>query len=80
MSYAPGNEKIHVALTRDGVTVAKPELEPIEVILSPGELEKIDSWRSELQTSSRGDTIRRLIKLGLKESDGGGGSTPIITP
>ena len=63
-----------------GMIVAKPELERIEVILSPGELEKIDSWRSELQISSRGDAIRRLIKLGLKESEGDGGSTPITTP
>ena len=62
-----------------GVRVANTELERIEIILSPGELEKIDSWRSELQIGSRGDAIRRLIKLGLKESDGGGESTPIIT-
>jgi len=60
--------------------VANQELERIEILLSPGELEKIDSWRSELQIDSRGDAIRRLIKLGLKKSDGNDGSTPIITP
>ena len=63
-----------------GVRVAKPELERIEVLLSPGELEKIDNWRSELQIGSRDDAIRRLIKLGLKASDGNGESTPIIAP
>jgi hypothetical protein len=63
-----------------GVRVAKPELERIEVLLSPGELEKIDDWCSELQIGSRGDAIRRLIKLGLKASDGDDESTPIIAP
>jgi hypothetical protein len=63
-----------------GVRVAKPELERIEVLLSPGELEKIDDWRSELQIGGRGDAIRRLIKLGLKASDGDGESAPIIIP
>jgi hypothetical protein len=53
-----------------GVRVVKPELERIEVLLSPGELEKIDTWRSELGIDSRGDAIRRLIKLGLKAADG----------
>ena len=62
------------------VRVANQELERIEILLSPGELENIERWRSELQIGSRGDAIRRLIKLGLKESDGDGGSTPIITP
>ena len=61
------------------VRVANQELERIEILLSPGELEKIERWRSELQIGSRGDAIRRLIKLGLKESDGSGESTPIIT-
>ena len=60
--------------------MANQELERIEILLSPGELENIERWRSELQIGSRGDAIRRLIKLGLKESDGGGESTPIITP
>ncbi len=63
-----------------GVRVAEPELERIEVLMSPSELKKIDSWRSELQIGSRGDAIRRLIKLGLKASDGDGESTPIIIP
>lgn len=63
-----------------GVRVAEPELEHIEVLLSTGELEKIDSWRSELQIGSRSDAIRRLIKLGLKASNGDGESTPIIAP
>jgi hypothetical protein len=62
------------------VRVANQELERIEVLLSPGEIEKIDSWRSELQIGSRGDAIRRLIKLGLKASDGDGAPTPIVTP
>ena len=62
-----------------GVSVAKSDLEHIEVLLSPSELEKIDNWRSELGIGSRGDTIRRLIKLGLKTVDGDGGSSPIIT-
>ncbi len=63
-----------------GVRVAEPELERIEVLLSPSELEKIDSWRSELQIGSRDEAIRRLVKLGLKASDGDGESTLIITP
>ncbi len=60
--------------------VATPELERIEVLLSPNELERIDDWRSELQVGSRGDAIRRLIKLGLKASGGDGAPTPIVTP
>jgi len=60
--------------------VAKPELERIEVLLSPSELERIDDWRSELQVGSRGDAIRRLIKLGLKASGGDGAPAPIVTP
>ena len=62
-----------------GVRVAEPELERIEVLLSHGELEKIDNWCSELGIGSRGDAIRRLIKLGLKTADGDGESPPIIT-
>ncbi len=62
-----------------GVRVAKPELERIEVLLSPGELEKIDTWCSELGISSRGDAIRRLLKLGLKAAGGDGEPSPIIT-
>ena len=61
------------------VRVAKPELERMEVLLSPSELEKIDNWRSELQIGSRGDAIRRLIKLGLKASGDDDESAPIIT-
>ena len=63
-----------------GMRVAEPELERIEVLLSPSELEKIDSWRSELQIGSRGEAIRRLVKLGLKASGGDGESAPIIIP
>ena len=63
-----------------GVRVATPELERIEVLLSSSELERIDDWRSALQVGSRGDAIRRLIKLGLKASDGDGAPTPIVTP
>ncbi len=55
-------------------------MEPIVVLLSAGELEKIDSWSLDFQIDSRGEAIRRLIKLGLKASDGEGESTPIITP
>ncbi len=60
--------------------MATPELERIEVLLSPSELENIDDWRSELQVGSRGDAIRRLIKLGLKASGGDGAPAPIVTP
>ncbi len=63
-----------------GVRVATPELERIEVLLSSSELERIDDWRSALQVGSRGDAIRRLIKLGLKASDGDGAPTPIVPP
>ncbi len=62
-----------------GVRVAKPELERIEVLLSPGELEKIDNWCSEFGIASRSDAVRRLIKHGLKAADGDGESSPIIT-
>ena len=62
-----------------GVRVDKPELERIEVLLSPGELEKIDTWCSELGIGSRGDAIRRLLKLGLKAAGGDGETSPIIT-
>ena len=55
-------------------------MEPIEVVLSAGELEKIDSWRHDFQIDSRGEAIRRLIKLGLKASGGEEESTPIVTP
>ncbi len=60
-----------------GVRVAKPDLERIEVLLSHGELEKIDDWWSELRVGTRSDAIRRLIKLGLKASGGDGESIPI---
>ena len=61
-----------------GVRVTNSELERIEVLLSPGELERIDNWCSELGIGSRGDAIRRLIKLGLKATVGDGESSPII--
>ncbi len=62
-----------------GVRVVKSELERTEVLLSSGELEKIDNWCSEFGIGSRGDAIRRLIKLGLKAAGGDGESSPIIT-
>ncbi len=60
--------------------MAETKLERVEVSVSPAELEKIDTWRVQLGIGSRSEAIRRLIKLGLKASDGDGEPTPIITP
>jgi len=54
-------------------------MKAIEILLSAGELNEIDSWRKELKIESREEAIRRLIKLGLKASHEAGTSRPIIT-
>ncbi len=54
-------------------------MEPIEILLSAGELKEIDGWRFELKIDSREEAIRRLIKLGLKAAHKADESSPIIT-
>ncbi|MBM1817165.1 ribbon-helix-helix domain-containing protein [Pseudosulfitobacter pseudonitzschiae] len=40
----------------------------VTVLLSPSELDALDTWRYENRISSRGEAIRTLIRMGFNSS------------